>query len=73
MFRVEGAAGDGVELGARCHGDVGDDETLVMEREVAVDRLGQHAVAVVDEEDEEQDDGDEDAKLAAGADLQSCE
>jgi hypothetical protein len=50
-------------------GDVGDDEALVVQGQMAVEGLGQDAVAVVEEEDDEQDGGSEDAELDARADL----
>lgn len=59
----------GVERGAPLDGDIGDGQTLVVQREMAVDGLGEDAVAVVEEEYKEQDDGCEEAELDARANL----
>jgi hypothetical protein len=68
---VELALGERVEGGARLHGDVGDDEAGVVQREVLVHGLRQDAVPAVEEEDEEEDGEDEQAELHAGAHLES--
>jgi hypothetical protein len=48
---VEHALGQWVDCRACLHGNVGDDEAIVVERQVAVDGLGEDSVAVVEEED----------------------
>ena len=60
---VQEALGDGVQRRARLYGDVGDDQTLVVEREVVVDSLGQHAVPTVEKQDKEEDGEGEQAEL----------
>lgn len=59
----------GRQLGARLDGDVGDNETLVVQRQVRVDRLREDAVLVVEEEDGAEEEEDDAGELDAGADL----
>lgn len=67
---VELALRQGVDRRAALYGNIGNDETLVVERQVAVDGLWEHAVAAVEEEDEEENDGDQDTELYARPYLQ---
>ena len=62
---VKLAAGQRVEGRAGLHGEVGNNEAFVVERQMAVDGLGQDAVAVVEEEHQEEDDAYEDTELEA--------
>lgn len=59
----------GRQLGARLDGDVGDNETLVVQRQVRVDRLREDAVLVVEEEDGAEEEESDAGELDAGADL----
>lgn len=56
LFWVELALGNGIERRACLYGEVGDHEASVVEREVVMDGLGEHAVTIIEEEDEEEDD-----------------
>lgn len=67
---VELAAGNGIQGGTCLNGDIGDDETFVVEGEVAVDGLGEDAVAVIEEEYKEEDNESQQPKLDARTDLQ---
>jgi hypothetical protein len=65
LLLVELAAGQGIERGACLDGDVGDDEAFIVEWQVAVDRLRQHTVAVVEEEYDEEDEKGKHTELNA--------
>lgn len=67
---VELATREEGERGAGGHGDVGDDQTGVMEGQVVMDRLRQNAETIVEDEDEEDGDDDEHRQLRAGANLE---
>lgn len=60
---VQEALGDGVQRRARLYGDIGDDQTLVVEREVVVNSLRQDAISTVEEQYEEKDGEGEQAEL----------
>lgn len=51
LLLVEHTFGQRVEARTCRYGDIGDDETLVVQGKVAVNGLGQDAVLVIDEED----------------------
>lgn len=66
---VEHTFGERVEGRTGLHGDVGDYEALVMERQVVVDSLGEDAVAAIEEEDKQRGNSDEGDELNARPDL----
>lgn len=51
------------------HGDVGDDEAFMVQRQVTVDRLWEDAVAVIDEEDQKASDDGKNNELNARPNL----
>jgi hypothetical protein len=56
LFGVELAGRQRIKRGACLDSNIGDDEAFVVERQVAVDGMREHAIAVVQEEYEQEDD-----------------
>ena len=70
--RVELTRRQGVDGRAGGQGDIGDDETRMMQEVCGMDGVREQAVAGIDKEDEEQGGEQQGAELADGADLRDC-
>jgi len=70
LVLVEIATRKWVEYGAGLYCDIGDDETLMVERQVAVDGLGEDTVTVVEKEYQKEDKEREETELDARPDLE---
>ena len=57
FFWVQLATSKRIECGACLDRDVGDDQAFVMKREVVMDGLRQDSISIVEEEDDQQDQG----------------
>ena len=69
LLLVKHALGQRVDISACLHRDIGDDEAIMVEWQVAVDRLGKDSVAVVEEEDGNGEDNGKGDELNARANL----